>query len=89
MVFSRDVGPGYETCARMCLDEPRSSCFAACILTVEVGMARRRIGQENLLARPAPRSASSLTELAVNAEADLVLPHFLCCGSSFRGGMST
>ena len=27
-------------------------------------MARRRIGQEDLIARPEPRSASSLTELA-------------------------
>jgi hypothetical protein len=25
----------------------------------------------------------------VSAEADLVLPHFPCCGSSFRGRMST
>jgi transposase, IS5 family len=27
-------------------------------------MARRRIGQEDLIARPEPRAASSLTELA-------------------------
>jgi hypothetical protein len=27
-------------------------------------MARRRIGQEDLIARPAPRTASSLTEIA-------------------------
>jgi hypothetical protein len=30
----------------------------------EAGMARRRIGQEDLIALPEPRAASSLTELA-------------------------
>jgi hypothetical protein len=30
----------------------------------EVGMARRRIGQEDLIARPEPRAGATLTELA-------------------------
>jgi IS5 family transposase len=34
------------------------------VLTTEVGMARRRIGQEDLIARPEPRAASPLSELA-------------------------
>ena len=34
-----------------------------CVLTAEVGMARRQIGQEDLIARPEPRTASPLTEL--------------------------
>ncbi len=29
-------------------------------------MARRRIGQEDLFARPAPRSAASLSEIAAH-----------------------
>ncbi|MFC7540429.1 hypothetical protein ACFQU2_14445 [Siccirubricoccus deserti] len=33
-------------------------------MAAEVGMAWRRIGQEDLIARPEPRAASSLTELA-------------------------
>ena len=35
-----------------------------CMLTAEIGMARRQIGQEDLIARPEPRAAASLTELA-------------------------
>ena len=34
------------------------------VLAAEVGMARRRIGQEDVIARPEPRAASSLTQLA-------------------------
>ncbi|HEV7268997.1 MAG TPA: IS5 family transposase, partial [Falsiroseomonas sp.] len=47
-----------------CVLTRRASADSLLVWTTEVGTARRMIGQENLIARPEPKSASSLTELA-------------------------
>jgi transposase, IS5 family len=48
-------------------------------------MARRRIGQENLIARPEPRAASSLTELAALLDWGEIDRHLICISAATKG----
>src|SRR5215210_3038975 len=49
---------------RGCIWTSRALADSLPVLAAEVGMARRRIGQEDLIAQPEPRAASPLSDLA-------------------------
>ncbi|HEV7265580.1 MAG TPA: hypothetical protein VGN83_11750, partial [Falsiroseomonas sp.] len=58
-----DRGAGIKRPVRGCVWTRGAGSDSLLRLTAEVGMARRRIGQEDLMAQPEPRTAASLSEI--------------------------